>query len=158
MRHILGFFGGTTFVPVTHNRTGSGNETVPTGASQVVITAKGAGSGGNYLNAGAPGDETITTKSLNGADWGANLAYACGVGGLGKTTGSRNAGTSTTITGSLSSGAINIRAAGGLSGDGNTGYDTLINGGGGAGGDQGISGDGIPGGPGADGSISFAYT
>jgi len=149
----------TAFTPVTHAYgAGSGSETIPSNASQVVITAKGAGSGGNYNNAGVAGDETITTLAISSSDWGGTLSYSAGAGGLGKTNTSRAPGGSSTITGTLASGSKSILAKGGLSGDTDAGYDTLNAGAGGAGGTQGFSADLIPGGNGGDGSISFVWT
>jgi hypothetical protein len=150
------------FAPVTNTYTsGSGTETVPTGASQCVITAWGggacgAGVTGHGIPGGGGGAQSIKTIAVTGGD---TLSYSVAAYELG--TGSSLAGTGnpSTVTGTVAGGAVNMTANGGAGslggaasgGDTNTsgGNASGMNGGaganGGSGGSGGVSSGGSPG-------------
>lgn len=160
---------GRSFVPVNHTYTsGSGNETIPNGAIQVVITVDGAGGGGACLNAGGNGGLSIKTLAISPSDWGLNLTYLVGTGGSGgSTTNGGTDGTASTSTGTIAAGSFSLAGNGG--GHGRTagagtpgtasGGDTNTTGGGASGGAGG--GDcstPITGSPGTSGQVIFQYT
>ena len=131
---IQNFYGTTAFTPVTNTYTsGSGNETVPSGASSLTLTVVGAGgSGGNsytdfgsdvYNSGGGGGGAgySIITRSVVSGDWSTTIAYSVGTSG----------GVSSTTTGSLSAGAVSLTGGGGGNG---TSADSGSGGGGGTGG------------------------
>ena len=131
---IQNFYGTTAFTPVTNTYTsGSGNETVPSGASSLTLTVVGAGgSGGSsytdfgsdvYNSGGGGGGAgySIITRSVVSGDWSTTIAYSVGTSG----------GVSSTTTGSLSAGAVSLTGGGGGNG---TSADSGSGGGGGTGG------------------------
>jgi hypothetical protein len=122
------FFGGTPvpFTPVTdtYASAASGSETIPAGASQVVIEDWGAGAGGTAGQftgcaaiageSGSSGAYSKTILSLTSADWGKTLAYVVGAGGSagGSSSGAGSAstvssGTKTITTMTANGGAAN---------------------------------------------------
>lgn len=77
--------GTTPFTPVTNTyNSGSGTETIPTGANQVVIEAwGGGGNGGPYTGfqpggGGGGGAYVKKTFTLNASNWGQTFNYAVG--------------------------------------------------------------------------------
>jgi hypothetical protein len=148
---IRNFYGTTAFVPVTHTYTsGSGNETVPTGALNLVLTVVGAGGYGgnsytdfgsdNYSSGGGGGGGgyALKTIAVSSGDWGATIAYAVGT----------STGASSTSSGTLAAGAISITANGGSNGGDGTSTQGGAGGSGGSatGGNTNTSGtDGDPG-------------
>lgn len=112
----------SAFSPVTHTYTsGSGTETVPTGATSVTISAwGGGGSGGatdvlstNIAGGGGGGGYASKTVSVTG---GQTFSYSIGNGGTGVvptfTAVNGNAGAATTVSG----GSVSISAGGGSAG------------------------------------------
>lgn len=111
--------GTVNFTPVTNTYTsGSGNETVPTGASSLTLTVVGAGGsgGGSYVDfgsdiynsgggGGGAGYSTITRAVASG-DWSTTVAYSVGTSG----------GVSSTTTGSLAAGSVSLTGGGGGAG------------------------------------------
>lgn len=168
------FYGKTAFSPVTRNYdSGSGNDTIPSGASQVVISAWGAGGDGGLPNGdqigggGGGGGQAIKTMAIGPSDWGGTLAYAAiGVGSSSTSSGTVAAG-SYSIAGNVGSNGGNASAGSpgsggaggsGSGGDTNTSGDNGQDGGDGGsgangGGGGGLSGNGTaPGGGGGGGS------
>ncbi len=88
--------------------TGSGNVTIPTGASHCRVIAVGPGnnggnyydSGGNQFGGGGAGGAGIAVISfaISGADWGGTLAYAV----------APNQGSNSTSSGTISAGSYSI--------------------------------------------------
>ena len=157
----------TAFTPVTNtHNSGSGNETVPTNASQCVITVNAAGGGATWNFNGGKGGKSVKTISISESDWGKTLAYSVGAHGTGAIifTGASNGGSSTVSSSTLAVGSISITANGGSratnSADGAdgtaSGGDTNTTGGGAAGGSS-SDDNATPGSNGSDGSISFAW-
>jgi len=119
---IQNFYGTSNtppFTPVTNTYTsGSGNETVPSGATSLTLTVVGAGgSGGSsytdfgsdiYNSGGGGGGAgySIITRAVASGDWSTTIAYSVGTSG----------GVSSTTTGSLSAGAVSLTGGGGNSG------------------------------------------
>ena len=111
--------GTVNFTPVTNTYTsGSGNETVPTGASSLTLTVVGAGGtgGSSYSDfvgdvynsgggGGGAGYSTITRAVALG-DWSTTVAYSVGTSG----------GVSSTTTGSLAAGSVSLTGGGGGAG------------------------------------------
>lgn len=104
----------SSFTPVTHtyNTAGSYTETIPTGASQVVIEvwggsgAGGAGFGpvctGYTGGGGASGSYSRSTYSLNSGNYGQTIAVAVGAAGLGASgSNGSNGGASSASSGSF---------------------------------------------------------
>lgn len=150
----------TAFTPVTNDYTsGSGNETIPSGATSVTITADGGGTGGgrssaigaNDATGGPGGGRAVLTRAVLVGEWGTTLAYAVGAGGASSAVRGIDgtAGGASTVTGTLNGGAISISAGqftvtGGdtntAGSAGTTGNGTVNgNGGNGAGGGTGFS-------------------
>ncbi len=183
MSGILMFTTGVTntFVPLSHTyTTGSGSETVPSGATTAVIETWGGGGGGRFSLAtgnaygGGGGAYCTATFSVAPADWGTTLAYFVGNGGAAKTTASNGgAGTFSQITGTLNSVSVGVLANGGGGGTGLTGgsagggsggsvangtsgsiFQGGNSGGGALGGGEGSDGDIIGGGGGGENSSS----
>ena len=160
-----GLFG--SFSPVTHSYTsGSGTETAPVGAHQVVVTDWGGGSSGNcqsLLIGGGSGAQVIKTVAVVGGN---TFSYAVGTGGA-SSVGVANNGNPSTVSGTVSGGSISLTAGGGMGGAGGAAgggdTDTPGNGhsgdtggsapNGGAGGVQGANGS-PPGGGGGSGAWS----
>lgn len=77
------------FSPTTHAYTsGSGSDTIPTGASQVVIEVKAGGGGSSatgftssYACGGGGAGYSRSVISLTPANWGQTIAYQVGLGG-----------------------------------------------------------------------------
>ena len=152
---IQNFYGTTAFTPVTNTYTsGSGNETVPSGASSLTLTVVGAGgSGGSsytdfgsdiYNSGGGGGGAgySIITRSVVSGDWSTTIAYSVGTSG----------GVSSTTTGSLSAGAVSLTGGGGGNG---TSADSGSGGGGGTGGTA-SGGTNTSGSAGGNGSASMS--
>ena len=134
---IQNFYGTSNtppFTPVTNTYTsGSGNETVPSGATSLTLTVVGAGGsgGGSYTdfgsdiyNSGGGGGGagySIITRAVASGDWSTTIAYSVGTSG----------GVSSTTTGSLSAGAVSLTGGGGGAGGS---ADSGSGGGGGTGG------------------------
>lgn len=148
---------------------------VPTGATSVVITADGPGGGGCENDGGDGGARSVKTMLIDPADWGAVILFTVGAKGLGDplSVGATD-GEDTTVTGTLTAGAIAMVAGGGncnLNGNGPgvaTGGDTNTDGSSSAGGDGGQAGSGaseneFPGGgghegvDGANGRVTFDW-
>lgn len=163
---IRNFYGTSNippFVPVTRTYTsGTGaTETVPTGATLVVITVDGGGGAGGYNattqgGGGGGGSQAIKTIAVAGGD---TFTYTVGASVTGRTTqGSGSNGNASTVSGTVSGGSVSINAGAGLGGSfiaGNlggtaTGGDTNTDGNPGDdgvdGGQGGSSASGAPGG------------
>lgn len=131
---------------------GSGTETVPVGATSCVITAWGGGQGGGFATVGASmegggsGGYVKLTIAVLGSQ---TMTYAVGTGGAGESSQSNGygvAGGSTTVSGTVFGGTVNIAAGGGTgsgSGGSASGGDTNTSGNAGAGGAAGY-GAGAP--------------
>jgi hypothetical protein len=153
---IQNFYGTSAFVPVTNTYTsGSGNETIPTGATSLTLTVVGAGgTGGNsYVDfgsdiynsgggGGGAGYSTITRAVVSG-DWGGTIAYSVGTSG----------GASSTTTGSVTAGAVSLTGGGGSSG---TSADSGSGGAGGAGGSASGGSTNTSGAAGGNGTASMS--
>jgi hypothetical protein len=111
--------GTVNFTPVTNTYTsGSGNETVPTGASSLTLTVVGAGgtggssytdSGSDIYNSGGGGGGagySTITRAVASGDWSTTVAYSVGTSG----------GVSSTTTGSLAAGSVSLTGGGGGAG------------------------------------------
>lgn len=165
----------TGFIPVTRTYTsGSGTETVPAGATKLVITDQGAGAAGysNLSNnfGGGAGGEAVRTITVAGGDV---LAWAVGAGSASN---SLQPGGNSSVSGTVAGGAVNMVAQGGQRAGNGFGAGGVASGGdtnttGGAavfdvGGTSpygpaygnGGSGATIPGQAGQGGIITFAYT
>lgn len=154
IRNFYGTSATPPFTPVTNTYTsGSGNETVPTGATQLVLTVVGAGGsgGGSYTDfgsdiynsgggGGGAGYSTIT-RSVASGDWSTTIAYSVGTSG----------GVSSTTTGSLSAGAVSLTGGGGGNG---TSANSGSGGAGGAGGSASGGSTNTSGSAGGNGSLS----
>jgi len=176
---------GGGFSPFTSTfDSGSGNETVPTGSSQLVVTLYGrGGAGGNWPgdggSAGGGGGGAYCNKTIavSAGNWGQSLAYVVG-----------NSSVSGTLTGTLTASngtdgaAYNVAGSGGTASGGDTntsGSDGGANAGGagagplggalqvtpgaagnsiGGGGAGGVDETTTNGGTGAGGRVSFAWT
>lgn len=166
---VLSLFtgGSATFTPVTrtYNTPGSGTETIPVGASQVVITVNGSGGGGSCSHNGGAGGRSIKTVSLSPSDWNASLVYGVGTSGSGGRIGG-GSGADGLVNGSVSAGTIAMTSYGGGAGTGSNngsngvagGGDTNITGGAANGGSAGSCDINLNGSPGGVGPVSFAYT
>jgi hypothetical protein len=184
-------WGDYGFQPITDTYTsGSGTETVPSGARQVIITDDGGGGGGACAASGGGGGGGASRSVLTIAVAGGNtLSYAVGGGGPGGVcTANGTNGAGSTVSGTVSGGAVALAAGGGGGGIGSaagaggtaTGGTTNTSGSAGAAGSGGTGGAGgtaasgatsgsPPGGGGggsaivhavngAAGQISFAYS
>jgi hypothetical protein len=109
---------------------GSGTETVPPGASNVVIQAisgGGSGSAGANANGGAGGAGAVaggswdSGLSLLPVTAGQTFAYAVGAGGAAVSSGAGNAGGASTVSGTVNNGTISITCNGGQAGNVNAG-------------------------------------
>jgi hypothetical protein len=110
-----------TFTPVVHAYTsGSGTETVPTGASTLVDTCWGGGGAGEAKNVsvGSGGGGAAQFIKTLGVTGGNTLSYAIGVGGtaLFSGFGAGTNGTDSTVSGTVSGGSISADAGGGVAG------------------------------------------
>jgi len=121
---LSNFYGGTAFTPVTRTyTTGSGTDTVPTGATQVVIEVTAGGGGGSLGSAtnggagGGGGGYAIKTIAVTGGN---TLSYAVGAAGALRTgsAGAGNPGSSSTVSGTVSGGSVSISSTGGGGGGG----------------------------------------
>jgi len=148
--------GTVNFTPVTNTYTsGSGNETVPSGASSLTLTVVGAGgSGGNsytdfgsdiYNSGGGGGGAgySIITRSVASGDWSTTIAYSVGTSG----------GVSSTTTGSIAAGAVSLTGGGGGNG---TSANSGSGGGGGTGGTASGGSTNTSGAAGGSGSASMS--
>jgi hypothetical protein len=146
--------GTVNFTPVTNTYTsGSGNETVPTGASSLTLTVVGAGgtggssytdSGSDIYNSGGGGGGagySTITRAVASGDWSTTVAYSVGTSG----------GVSSTTTGSLAAGSVSLTGGGGSSG---TSADSGSGGAGGAGGSASGGSTNTSGSAGGNGSAS----
>lgn len=123
------FYGKSNFSGVTHTyNSGSGNETVPTGAVSLTLTMWGGGGGGGCGGTGAGGGGggyVQLIRSVLSSEWGTTLPYSVGAGGAPHSTassGSGTAGGNSTVTGTLNGSAVNCTAGGGgAGGTGTTG-------------------------------------
>ena len=123
----------------------SGTETVPSGAVGVLISVGGGGGGGGagdgfyYGGGGGEGGQSVHSLAIDSTDWGTALNYFAGVGGDGgnyDVDGGYD-GTTSTVTGTLLAGTINV-------------HGKFANGGGSSG-NPGAAGDG---GQGSGGNVS----
>lgn len=90
------------FISCTVDASGSGTETVPTGATNLIISMYGAGGSGVYTTgatggAGGGGGAQITSTSLSVSS-GQTITYAVGMPGVGNTASPGTAGGNTTVT------------------------------------------------------------
>lgn len=123
---IRNFYGTKKFTPVTNTyNSGSGTETIPTGASQLVIEVwqGGAGGGGDsYGNVGGGGGAGAYAKktlSLTSADYGKTFTYSVGAGGAGGTlTGSGGVGGDSTVNNGTYATTVAIAAVSGITASG----------------------------------------
>lgn len=151
---IRNFYGTTKFTPVTNTyTTGSGNETVPTGATSLTLTVVGAGGSGGASYTDSPSDiynsggggggagYSIITRAVASGDWSTTIAYSVGTSG----------GVSSTTTGSLSAGAVSLTGGGGGNG---TSADSGSGGAGGSGGTASGGSTNTSGSAGGNGSTS----
>lgn len=108
-----GLFG---FVAVTHTySSGSGNETVPVGASHLTVTVISGSSAGGANGGGAGGGaQGISTVTVARADWGGTVAYVVGAKGTGVMDDAGNDGGTSSATGTLASGSIAMSAGCGI--------------------------------------------
>lgn len=155
---------------------GNWGRVVPAGVTSLAITADSAGGGGTAADGGDGGARSVKTIAIDPADVGQVILFTVARRGQGDplSTDATDGG-DTTVTGTLTAGAINILCTGGNcnnSGDGPgiaTGGDTNTNGSSSAGGDGGQAGSGaseneFPGGGGhegddaANGSVTFDWT
>jgi hypothetical protein len=153
---LSNFYGKSNFTPVTRTYTtvGSGTETIPTGASQVVITVWGAGGGGgrsgtnictnNNGGGGGSGAYVKKTLSISSSNWGQTLSYLVATRGAAGITSAPNGGaggTSTVSNGTFTT-SVSLSAGGG--GGGASGNSTGNQGSGGtaSGGDTNTNGNG----------------
>ena len=112
---------GGGFSPVTHvYTTGSGTETIPSGASQLIIAAWGGGGGGgngsgggepDYGGGGGGGAYVAQTYSLTSSDWGKTFTYVVGNGGA-----AMNNGTASTVANGTYGTTVAFSAGGGTPG------------------------------------------
>jgi hypothetical protein len=90
------YYGGSvvSFTPTTRTySSGSGTETIPSGATQVVIEVWGAGGGGGrgrssnatYGGGGGAGGYSKKTYTLSSGNWGTTFSYGIGAGGTAST-------------------------------------------------------------------------
>lgn len=142
------FHGSTNFIPFNQKFTsGSGNVTVPVGAQHLTITVVGGGGKGGQGwdgtdpgggGGGGSGGISMVTRALVPGDAGTSIAYVVGPG---STSGAQ--GSTSSTTGSVASGSLDLAASGGFQGvGGNPGGGA----GGGAGSPAGNSGSGGGGG------------
>ncbi len=150
---------------------------VPEGATELTITADGAGGGGAGTDGGGGGARSVKTITISPLDWGDVIQFTVGRGGLGDPPNIQSStdGGDTTVTANLVAGSVSMFAGGGKSGfNGDaggiaTGGDTNTNGFDAAGGDGGQAGSGaseneFPGGgghegvDGANGRVTFDWT
>lgn len=144
---IRNFYGTSKFTPVTRTyTTGTGaTETVPTGATSVVITVDGGGGAGGYNastlgGGGGGGSRAVKTIAVAGGN---TFTYTVGASVTGRTIqGNGSTGNASTVSGTVSGGSVSINAGAGLGGGINAGNL----GGTATGGDTNTSGD-----PGDDG-------
>lgn len=129
---------GTAGIQVTHIYTSGigATETIPNGASQVVIEDCGAGGGGGTNNGaggagGGSGGYVLKTLSLTSANWGQTFTYTIAPGAAGGSSPGNNPGSSAgttavanvtfpTTVGLLAGGGAAGLAAGGSPGSGGT--------------------------------------
>ena len=122
----LNAFGNGGFSPVTHTYSGSNvgsTETIPTGATQVIIEACGpGGSGGsatgavNVGGAGGSGAYSKKTLSLSSGDWGKTFTLSTFVGGAGALNAAGNSSSATTVVNSTYGTSVSITANAGGAG------------------------------------------
>lgn len=156
----------TLFSGVTHTYStpGSGTETVPSGATRVVITVDGPGGGGNGIVsvAGGGGAQAVKTIAISPPDWGSMLSYNAGTGGGGLSGGAGFAGDDSTVTGLSAtlvggSGGPNNIAGVASGGDTNTNGQRGDFGGAAANGGPGNGGS-TSGGNGGNGQVKFVWS
>lgn len=159
---------GLTFQPIVHTySSGSGTETIPNGAGQVVIEDSGAGQGGqggtgiSLSSPGHDGGKATKTIALMGTDWGKTFSYSVGAGGAGGASGggTGSAGGNSTVTNGTFGTSVSMSGQGGqVAGDGTaSGGGTNVTGGGSSGG-QGVVGFSTPGNVGTGGVVKFTYS
>jgi len=120
--------GSTTFSPILHTYTASGTETIPVGATKLVMGLWGGGGGGaggggtgcaaHPGGAAASGAYCQKTITLTPSDWGKTIDYVVGAAGLGGSspTSSTSGGNSSITNGTYSSITLNLSALAGLRG------------------------------------------
>lgn len=114
---------GSILVTRTYNSGTAATETVPSGASRVVIEVWGGGGGGgtgdsvapNYGGGGGSGGYVRRTVSLTSSNWGQTFTYTVGAGGASDAIG----GDSTVASGTFS-GSVSLSAIGGNAGENGT--------------------------------------
>jgi hypothetical protein len=126
---------------------------VPANATQLAITADGAGAGGSDAGGGA-GARAVKTIAIDPADWGQVIRFHVGAHGIGEAVnvigGVMTDGEDSTVDATLTAGTIAIIAGGGKKGTNSPGL-----GGAASGGDTNTSGgSGHGAGPGVDGGIA----
>lgn len=101
-----------------HEAPGNHGIAVPSGTTEVTITADGAGGGGSATVGGGGGARSVKTIAIDPADWGAVILFTNGAGGIGDPAGLgvSTSGDASTVTGTLVAGAIAMTANGGQSG------------------------------------------
>jgi hypothetical protein len=109
----------SSFTPITNTyTTGSGNESVPTNASQLIAECwAGGGAGsidGGTLGGGGAGYSKITI-AISSSDWLKNIPYVVGAGGIPDTNNGQNSTVGSIL---LVAGTLNLTAHGGTSGGG----------------------------------------
>ena len=128
---IRNFYGtSSAFTPVTNTyNSGSGTETVPTGATQLVITAYGSGGDGAAFDVssgggGGGGAYCVKTVSIVSGDYGVGLSWAVnapGSNGASSVTGTIAAGALAVSAGAGQNGGLNnVGGAGGTASGGDT--------------------------------------
>lgn len=118
-----------SFSPVTHTYTsGSGSETVPSGATGVTITVIGGGGGSGWAigsngAGGGAGGTCIHIASVDSSEWGTTLGYAAGAAGSNETFQTGNDSTDgqpSVVTGTIGLASISLSGNGGGSTNTNT--------------------------------------
>lgn len=102
---------------------------IPRGAFQVVIEGYGGGGGGSGKlgsgegSGGCGGSYFKITRAILTTEWGTNLTYSVGDGGLGATSNNGASGKTTTVSGTLNGGAITCATNQSQGGNVNPGND-----------------------------------
>ena len=116
-----------TYTAGVNGAQNSGTQTIPTGASQVVITVYGPGGSGGLSSVGGGGGggggTAIKTIALTSTDWGKTLNYSAGNsrGGRISTAGPGLAGNNSTVTSGTYTLAATIQGNSGAAGGTSTG-------------------------------------
>jgi len=112
------------FAPGAYTRTSgtSVTESVPSGATQVVIEVYGAGGGGGLNTSGgfaSGGGGGAYVKKTIAVVGGNSMTFTIATGGPGRvsTQGNGTSATATTVTGTVSGGTLNLSAGGGAGGN-----------------------------------------